>query len=110
MELYLPRSKRDLKDLSKALESARFAAKLTGKTVLYHWADAIYCFLDTDAVHSNIMKEASSNFARLIEMKHIQGSVFKRLERDIMTGSMIIFLAANQNSTNFLLTLSNATG
>ena len=35
MELFLPRSKRDLRDLSKTLDSARFAAKLTGKTVLY---------------------------------------------------------------------------
>ena len=44
MELFLPRSKRDLKALSKTLDSARFAAKLTGKTVLYHWVDAIFCF------------------------------------------------------------------
>lgn len=45
MELYLPKRKRDLKDLLETFKYAQLTARRTGKFVLYHWLDSISCIL-----------------------------------------------------------------
>ncbi len=42
MELYLYREK---KDLFESIKYARLTAKRTGKHVLYHWIDSVFCYL-----------------------------------------------------------------
>lgn len=45
MELYLPRRKKELIDCLETFKYARLTARRTGKFVLYHWIDSIFCYL-----------------------------------------------------------------